>query len=92
MQHGCACVVSSSGGSAEVARPDQEALVFHSGDPLSLAHSLERLLLNAGLRKELGRAAALRASESLTLKRCTDEYEKLYESVAACERDGGRIS
>lgn len=81
MQHGLASVVTSAGGCSEAARPEQESLVFASGDAGHLADQLRVLAQNADLRSKLGTAARLRAQSYLTLNRCAAEYEKVYEEV-----------
>lgn len=83
MKHGKPSVVSSAGGCAEAARPGLEGLVFKSGNVESLAQTIERLIRDGGLRNSLGRAAQERVRSYLTLRRCADEYERLYADVLA---------
>jgi glycosyltransferase involved in cell wall biosynthesis len=78
MQSGLPSVLTSAGGSCEVARHEIEGLVFHSGSVSDLAENLERLIKDTRLRATLGRAARERASTYLTLERCASEYEQFY--------------
>jgi glycosyltransferase involved in cell wall biosynthesis len=81
MQHGKPSVVSSAGGSIEAARPGKEGLVFQSRNIEDLAAKIETLILNKDLRQSLGRAAKARAENYLTLARCADDYERVYEDI-----------
>jgi glycosyltransferase involved in cell wall biosynthesis len=83
MQHGLPSVVTSAGGCLEAARPDQEALVFTSGNIAELADKLKRLMNNPDQRAKLGQAAQKRAQTHLSITRCADEYDKVYKEVLA---------
>jgi glycosyltransferase involved in cell wall biosynthesis len=81
MQHGKPSVVTSEGGCTEVAQPNIEGLVFHSGSPASLAQELEKLITDPALRTRYGQAARERATTYLTLDRCAAEYTQVYRSI-----------
>jgi glycosyltransferase involved in cell wall biosynthesis len=82
MQYGKPSVVTSAGGCSEVARSEQEALVFESGNVHNLAKNIERLVTNSDLRATLGSASFERANSYLSLQRCAEEYLAAYESVS----------
>ncbi len=81
MQFGKPSVVTSAGGSKEVARDGLEGLVFESGNVSDLAAKIERLLSDENLCSELGKAAAKRARTDLTLERCAREHTAIYKEV-----------
>jgi glycogen synthase len=54
MATGLAVVTTTAGGSAEMVRDGENALVVAPEDPAALAAALERLRLDAGLRKAVG--------------------------------------
>lgn len=81
MLHGQPSVVTSEGGCIEVARPGVEGLVFRSGDAVSLACELEKLIIDPDLRTRFGAAAHARATTHLTLSRCADDYAALYRRI-----------
>lgn len=81
MQFGKPSVVTSAGGSKEVARDGVEGLVFESGNVRDLAAKLERLLTDAELSSRLGKAAATRAKSDLTIERCAQEHVDIYKEV-----------
>jgi glycosyltransferase involved in cell wall biosynthesis len=81
MQFGLPSVVTSAGGCVEVARPGSESFVFTSGNPRSLAGQLEILITDPERRAALGHAALARAESYLTMTRCADDYERVYDAV-----------
>jgi glycosyltransferase involved in cell wall biosynthesis len=76
MRSGLPCVVSNTGGSAELADVDS-AFLTTPGDPFDVAAAIARLAADADLRHTMGRAAASRAS------RLTDPAARLTEVAAA---------
>jgi glycosyltransferase involved in cell wall biosynthesis len=81
MQCGKPSVVTSAGGCVEVARPDQEAIVFESRNVQSLAAALEKLILEPELRSKFSDSAIHRANTYLTMQRCAEEYHSLYHEI-----------
>ncbi|MGI8755236.1 MAG: glycosyltransferase family 4 protein [Acidimicrobiales bacterium] len=76
-----AIVASDLSGYRLVARPDQDGLLVAPGDIAALAHALNRVVHDAGLRGQLaasGRARALTFSMSLL----ADHYLTLYDAVS----------
>jgi glycosyltransferase involved in cell wall biosynthesis len=76
MRSGLPCVVSNTGGSAELV-DIESAILTSPGDAIDVAVAIAKLAANAGLRARMGRAAAARAS------RMTDPSARLTEVAAA---------
>jgi glycosyltransferase involved in cell wall biosynthesis len=76
MRSGLPCVVSNTGGSAELV-DIESAILTSPGDAIDVAVAIAKLAANAGLRAKMGRAAAARAS------RMTDPSARLTEVAAA---------
>jgi glycosyltransferase involved in cell wall biosynthesis len=86
MASGRAVVASSGGGVAELVSNDQDGLTYAQGDASALTRQIERLLLDASLRRRLGAAARLRAQAQFSPERARGEILSLYqqfEKVAA---------
>ena len=79
--YGRATVVSSSGGNPELVTPDVEGVVFQAGDSDSLAASLQKIVSQEGLLKEMSLKARARAekqfSETIHMKNLLDVYESV---------------
>lgn len=82
MALGVAVVVSDSGGPAEIVEDGVSGLHFRTGDPASLAMAVERLLVDAGLRRRLAEAGRLRASMRYDRPHYIRAMETLYASLA----------
>jgi glycosyltransferase involved in cell wall biosynthesis len=77
-------VGSAIPGIDEVIAQGENGLLVPPGDPLALAGALDRLVGDAHLRQEMGRAGQERVARMFTLDRMADETEALYyEMVAA---------
>jgi glycosyltransferase involved in cell wall biosynthesis len=61
----------------------EAGLYYARNDPRSLAQALQTARGDAGLRKRLGAAAAERARELYSWEHVTDEYERLFQDLAA---------
>lgn len=83
MHLGKASVVTSAGGSHELARDERESLVFESGNIRDLAEKIERLLRDQNLREQLAKAALSRAQTEFTMERCARDYIALYKEILA---------
>jgi glycosyltransferase involved in cell wall biosynthesis len=79
MASGRAVVASSGGGVAELVSNDQDGLTYAQGDASALTRQIERLLLDASLRRRLGAAARLRAQAQFSPDRARGEILALYE-------------
>ena len=78
MSWGLPIVASDIPGIAEVARPNQEALLTPPRDPALLTAALRRLLRNPQMAENLGKSARQRILESYTLDRMVYNHERLY--------------
>ncbi len=83
MACGLAIVSTAAGGTAEIVRHEDNALVFPVGDHRTLADLLLRLLDQRGLVEKLGRAARDDARARFDVKRTVQEIEAFYVSVVA---------
>ncbi|MCL4305797.1 glycosyltransferase family 4 protein [bacterium] len=81
MHLGMPCVVTSAGGGNELARHEEESLVFENGNVGDLAAQIERLLNDPVFASRLGKAAATKARTQLTLERCAKDYIELYKEI-----------
>jgi glycosyltransferase involved in cell wall biosynthesis len=75
-------VVSRGGGASELIEPGVNALDFAPGDAPALAHRIEQLTRDAGLRHRLGRAGRSTAEQRFHRRRMASELTGIYESVA----------
>jgi glycosyltransferase involved in cell wall biosynthesis len=78
MATGRAVVVSDAGGVAELVRPEHDALTYRANDAQALTAQVERLILDAALRRRLGAAARDAASERFHPARFTEQMLQLY--------------
>jgi len=79
MACGRACVLSDCPGNEDFAN-HPGVVLGRAGDPESLAMALTRVLHNAGLRREMGRAAH-ESSRRFDWKVIADEYLELFEEI-----------
>ncbi len=75
-------VVSDAGGLPEVVRDGETGLVVPRDDVAALQAALKRLVLDAGLRDRLGRAARARVQREYEWSHCVDVMEQCLERVA----------
>ena len=82
MAAGTAVLASNIPGYANVARPDQEAVLVAPGDPEALRAGLRRILDADDLRSDLVDAGEQRVAE-FSLTRLAERYIPLYETAIA---------
>ena len=76
MRSGLPCVVSKTGGSAELVNLES-AVLTSPGDPITVAAAIAKIAADSDLRRRMGRAAEVRAA------RLTDPASRLTEVAAA---------
>lgn len=76
-----ACVTTPVGGIPELADHDRTALLVPPRDARALAAAIERLAVDAGLRRELGEAARKHCVEGYAYERMLDRMEAIYRDV-----------
>jgi len=82
MACGCAVIGSRVGGTPELTGSKEErGLLFESGDVKGLESQLTRLIVDAGLRCELGRRAAIFARDSLSIQIAAERTGAMYERL-----------
>lgn len=82
MAAGAAVVVSDSGGPAEIVEDERSGLHFRTGDPVSLAQAVLRLLGERGLREQLAAAGRTRVAVRYARAHYARTMESLYASLA----------
>jgi glycosyltransferase involved in cell wall biosynthesis len=87
MATGLPIVTTNAGGMPEAVRDGIDGYVVPARDIPALTDGLRSLLIDAGLRERMGRAARSRAEADFSLSRQVEVFEQLYQSVAS----GGRI-
>jgi glycosyltransferase involved in cell wall biosynthesis len=78
MACGVACAISDCGGVREYVHPEKNCLMFNPGDANALAHAVERLMGDGGLRAWLGAAGrdtAILFPVEKFASACADEIE-----------------
>ncbi len=75
---GLPVVVSATGGLPEVVRSGETGFIIPVGDACALAAQLKRLVLDAGLRNELGARGRAFVRECYDWERSVDVMEQLY--------------
>lgn len=76
-----ASIAPEIGGAKEVIKHEENGLIFKNGDSNSLELAIEKLILNASLRKELGKKARRIYEELYSLEVMIGSIEKVYSSV-----------
>lgn len=90
MAAGLAVVGTTTGGSAEIVRPEENALAFPAGDAQACAMQIKRLLDDAALLEKISVHARRLVCENFTMKKMVRRIE---ESLLAVVTTGGsRIS
>ena len=76
MACGCAVIAADAGGTGEVLGTDgSTGVLVPPGEPDALAEAVRLLLMDRGLREEIGAAARRRIEEEFPLSRMIDGYE-----------------
>jgi glycosyltransferase involved in cell wall biosynthesis len=83
MASGAPIVATHIGGTDELVRPNESALLVPPRDPRALADALRRLLGDPGLGQLLGRAARARAERDFSLAEAVSRVTGVYEEVLA---------
>ena len=81
MAAGRALITTAAGGSAELVRDGENALVVPAGDPVGLADAIARLIADADLRRHLGAAGRAHAAAAFTLDRFAAGVEAAYAAA-----------
>jgi len=82
MMIGLPCVTTHVGSIAELARPDETALVVAPENAAALRAAIERLLADAPLRKRLGDAARAHCVAHYSQEGMLDRMETIYRQVS----------
>lgn len=82
--YGLPVVAARSGAFPELVEDGLTGLLFAPGDAAELARSLERLVLDAELRRKLGMAGRKRMASTFTIDAMTDRF---LEACATSRRD-----
>lgn len=82
MQAGVSSVVTSVVSKHDVIQDQKNGFVVPSGDPVTLAQRLDRLIKSRALRRKIGEEAKKRIASDFKIKTMVQEYKKLYEQVA----------
>jgi glycosyltransferase involved in cell wall biosynthesis len=72
--HGLPVVAARSGAFPELIEEGRTGLLFEPGDAAGLAQALERLVRDAGLRRELGEAARAHVGARFTIENMTQRF------------------
>jgi glycosyltransferase involved in cell wall biosynthesis len=78
MQAGAAPVVSRIDGLPEDVTDEESALLIDPGDPITLAESIERLLIDPDLRHRIARAAHARYLERFSAEAFAADLRSVY--------------
>jgi len=92
MASGLPVIVSSQTGLSELVSDGEDALLLRDPkDAKQLRQLMERLLRDSALRDRLGVNAA-RKMQQLTWERNADEMDRIFRSVLAHKKTGGRVT
>lgn len=83
MACGLPVVASRAGGPTETVLDGITGILVPGGDPGAMGSAIESLVLNPGLRREMGMAARARAVERFDLRTGRREIIKLYDALIA---------
>lgn len=87
MAAGLPAVATAAGGTPEAVAHGRTGLLVPPRDPDALAAALARLLADAALRQEMGRAARARAAQRFALEQVVLDIDRLYERLLAGESE-----
>jgi L-malate glycosyltransferase len=86
MSFACPSVATAVGGIPEVVVSGESGLLVPAGNVDALAHGVESLIRDPGLRASLGGAARVRAQELFSADVIVSRYERLYRRVCEAVR------
>lgn len=92
MACGRAVVTSGTGGSAELVRDGEDALVHRAGDAAHLASRIALLVQDAPLRQRIGAAARDTATHRFDAHRLAAQFSAVYHSAATGRAAGSASS
>ena len=81
MAMGRPVIASETGGVPEVVEDGDTGLLSPPGDVKALAHAIEALLKDGGMRKEMGERGYRRVKELFDLRRTVEKVEDLYDGL-----------
>jgi len=81
MASGLAVAATNVGGNAELVMEEQTGTLAPAGDPVALASAVTRLTINASQRRQMGKAARIRAENKFSLDSMVERYSRLYQSL-----------
>jgi glycosyltransferase involved in cell wall biosynthesis len=81
MAAGLPMVVTDVGGNREAVRHGVDGFVVPAHSPKALGVAILTLATNAGLRRDMGAAAAERARSQFSIGACIDAYDRLYRGL-----------
>ena len=82
---GVPCISAYTGGAAEMAADDKEALIYRAGDPVMLAYQIKRIFDMKESAAEMGRAAQEHARITHDPKRNTEALLNIYRDILDTE-------
>jgi glycosyltransferase involved in cell wall biosynthesis len=88
MAQGTAVVATSAGGPPEVIEPEVSGLLVTPGSPRELARAIERLLLDAALRRRIARGGYAHVRLAFTLEREALETQAVWDRLQPAARLG----
>jgi glycosyltransferase involved in cell wall biosynthesis len=86
MSSGLAVVATATGGSAEIIKDEENAMVFPPGDAQACAHQIQRLSHDFTLFQRLVRAARRKVEEAFRFETTLDRIEDSLSRNAKCRR------
>jgi glycosyltransferase involved in cell wall biosynthesis len=92
MAAGLPVVATDVGGNPELVRHGQTGFLFSAGDEIKFAESLQILISQPELRKQLGANARLQAHAEYSISHVRDQYQELYRSLLAAKGRASSVS
>jgi glycosyltransferase involved in cell wall biosynthesis len=74
-------VATRVGGTPDVVADGETGLLVAPSDAMQLAQSIERLLVDPGLRQQMGRAGRARAEQNFSIEQNVAQTQALYERL-----------
>jgi glycosyltransferase involved in cell wall biosynthesis len=82
MAAGCAVVALANGGPRDIVEDGVSGVLCPTREPRVLAAAIERLLGDAGLRREIGRAARARVEAEFSREAMAQRFANIVRAVA----------